>query len=461
MYTTAFKKLTSGSARSYKEASQWLPGGVSANIKYFSPYPLVMKRADGPYLFDIDGNRYIDYNLSYGALILGHGHPVITQVIQSQIHELGTSAFGTPHLLEQEMAKLLVQLYPGIEKVRYTHSGMEAALLAIRLATAWTGKKKIAKFEGHYHGSFDQVLVSVNPSQRSLHQAPVATADSYGMPDEIMKNTLVLPFNDIEQTRAILQKHSHEVGAVILEPVQAGYIPPDPAFLKELRELTRKWKIALIFDEVKTGFRTGLSGAQGYYGVTPDLTALGKVVGGGFPIGVVGGREEIMELCSPVRGKDILSAEADGAQDKPLFHSGTHNGHPLILAAGLATLRLLLDNTEIYRELEQNTWELRRGMEQILDKYGIPGKTVGVGSIFNLVMTSQPVRQIQDVLQSDQALRKKLDAFLLEKGIYVKPLNRFSMSVTHTRAIVDETLDRFERGIRNLTGKEDFVAART
>lgn len=460
MYTIAFKEFTSGSARSYREACQWLPGGVSANIKYFSPYPLVMKRADGPCLVDIDGNRYIDYNLSYGALILGHGHPAITGVIQSQLQELGTSAFGTPHLLEQKMAKLLVQLYPSIEKIRYTHSGMEAALLAIRLATAWTGKKKIAKFEGHYHGSFDQVLVSVNPSQRSTNQVPVATADSFGLPDEITKNTLVLPFNDIEQTKALLDQHSHEIGAVILEPVQAGYIPPDPAFLKELRELTHKWNMVLIFDEVKTGFRVGLSGAQGFYGVSPDLTVLGKVLGGGFPIGVVGGREEIMELCSPVRGKDILSAESGGAISIPLFHSGTHNGHPLILAAGLATLQLL-ENKEIYQELEQNTLKLCKGMERILNEYGIPGKTVGAGSIFNLVMTDQPVRQIQDVLQSDQALRKKLDAFLLEQGIYVKPLNRFSMSVTHTREIVGETLARFERGVRHLIGKEDFVVART
>ncbi len=460
MYTTAFKEFTSGSARSYKEASQWLPGGVSANIKYFSPYPLVMRRAAGPYLVDIDGNCYIDYNLSYGALILGHGHPAISRVIQSQLQELGTSAFGAPHLLEQKMAKLLVKLYPSIEKIRYTHSGMEAALLAIRLATAWTGKRKIAKFEGHYHGSFDQVLVSVNPSQRSKYQAPVATADSYGLPDEVANNTLVLPFNDIEQTRVLLEKHACEIGAVILEPVQAGYIPPDPSFLKELRELTRKWNMVLIFDEVKTGFRMGLSGAQGFYGVSPDLTALGKVLGGGFPIGVVGGREEIMELCSPVRGKDILSAESDGASDKPLFHSGTHNGHPLILAAGLATLQLL-ENNELYQELEQNTLKLRWGIEQILNRYGIPGKTVGVGSIFNLVMTDKPVRQIQDVLHSDQALRRKLDAFLLEQGIYVKPLNRFSVSVAHTRGIVGETLDRFERGIRNLIGKEDFVVART
>ncbi|MBA4600986.1 aspartate aminotransferase family protein [Thermoactinomyces mirandus] len=460
MYTTAFKKYTSGSSRFYQEACQWLPGGVSANIKYFSPYPLVMKEADGPCLIDVDGNRYIDYNLSYGALILGHGHPAIVAAIQSQLQEAGTTTFGTPHLLEQEMGQLLVQLYPSIEKVRYTHSGMEAALLAIRLATAWTGKRKIAKFEGHYHGSFDQVLVSVNPSQRSRSQAPVPTADSYGMPDEITKNTLVLPFNDMEQTKALLEKHVHEIGAVILEPVQAGFIPPDPAFLKELRKMTRKWNMVLIFDEVKTGFRMGLSGAQGFYGVSPDLTALGKVLGGGFPLGVVGGRKEIMELCSPLRGTNILSTESDGVKYKPLFHSGTHNGHPLILTAGLTTLQLLKKD-KVYRDLEQNTMKLRRGMEQILEQYGLPGKTVGVGSIFNLVMTEQPVRQIQDVLQSDQALRKKLDAFLLEQGIYVKPLNRFSTAITHTSEIIGETLDRFERGIRKLTGKEDFVVARS
>ncbi|MGA9175393.1 MAG: aminotransferase class III-fold pyridoxal phosphate-dependent enzyme, partial [Thermoactinomyces sp.] len=210
--------------------------------------------------------------------------------------------------------------------------------------------------------------------------------------------------------------------------------------------------IVLIFDEVKTGFRIGLSGAQGLYGVVPDLTALGKVLGGGFPVGAVGGRQEIMELCSPAGGADILTTQShDPDQDhaKPLFHSGTYNGHPLILSAGLATIQTLKE-TGIYRQLEENTALLKTGIEEIANRHGIIAKTVGAGSIFNLVLTDRPVRQIQDVLESDLALRKKLDAHLLDNGIFIKPLNRFSMSIVHTKEVVDETLERFENGVKKL-----------
>ena len=456
MYTPSFVNQTPGSAQNYKEACEWLPGGVTANIKYFSPYPIMMEKADGAYLWDIDKNRYIDYNLCYGALILGHGHPAVTRAMQSHLKKWGTTSFGAPHLLEQKIAKRLADMYPGIEKVRYTHSGMEAVLLAIRLAAAWTGKKKIVKFDGHYHGSFDQVLINVNPFKKDSDPLPIATADSYGLTDDIVKNTLVLPFNDLEQTAKFLKKHHSEIGAVILEPVQAGYIPPEPEFLIGLRELTKQWEMVLIFDEIKTGFRTSLTGAQGYYGVTPDLTTLGKVLGGGFPIGVVGGRKEIMELCSPARGSDILSMESGDAREKPLFHSGTHNGHPLTLAAGWATLQYL-EKKHVYQSLAANTLRLRKGMEEILNRHGLDGKTVGAGSIFNLVFTDRPVRQVYDVVNSNRDLRKKLDVLLLEQGVYVKPLNRFSTSVAHTPEIIDETLEQFEKGVLKLIKQGVFI----
>ncbi|MFC7439611.1 aspartate aminotransferase family protein [Laceyella putida] len=451
----SFLHDTTRSAQIYKEAARWIPGGVTANIKYFEPYPIVMESAKGPYLHDVDGNQYVDYNLCYGALILGHGHPALSSALQQQLSQIGTAIFGTPHKLETEMARKLADLYPSIEQVRFTNSGLEATLLAIRLATAWTGRTKLAKFEGHYHGSYDQVLISVNPHRRDLAHPPSPTADSNGLPDYYAENTVVLPFNDLDQTADILKKHRHEIAAVIMEPIQGGFIPPDPAFLRGLRELTREYGMVLIFDEVKTGFRIGLSGAQGRYEVIPDLTALGKVLGGGFPVGAVGGKKEIMELCSPAGRTDILTTDSQPAAHEhttPLFHSGTYNGHPLILAAGLATIETL-QTGGAYQQLEESAMKLRTGIEQLLNVHGIVSQTVGVGSIFNLVLKEGSVRQIQDVLESDLSLRKKLDMHIVSHGIFIKPLNRFSISLVHTSKVIDETLERFEHGVKRLVRK--------
>ncbi len=452
--TDLLKAQTQGSADYHEEAARYLPGGVTANIKYFAPYPIAMEVAHGAYIYDLDHNDYIDYNLCYGALLLGHGHPKVTKALKEQLARMGTTVFGAPHKLEVELAKKLVELYPGIDLVRYTNSGLEATLLAIRLAFAWTGKRKLAKFEGHYHGGYDQVLISVNPQERSKDQRPVTTFDSRGIPDYYAENTLVLPFNDLDQTGAILQEHRDELAAVIIEPVQGGFLPPNVEFLKGLRELTQRLGILLIFDEVKTGFRVGLSGAQGLYGVTPDLTALGKVLGGGFPIGAVGGTREIMEICSPTQA-DILTVgtTTDKRQvTDRLFHSGTYNGHPTVLAAGLATIQVL-EEENTYQRLEEATATLRTGMEKILNERGIAARTVGVGTIFNLILSDEPVDQVQDVLRSDLDLRRELDYALLEQGIYLKPLNRFSLSTAHTPDVIAETLERFEGGVKRIFKK--------
>lgn len=450
-----FLNKTAKSSQIFQEAVQWIPGGVTANIKYFDPYPIIMKTADGAYLYDVDGNEYIDFNLCYGALILGHGHAEVSTALTNQLSNIGTSVFGTPHIHEIEMAKTLANLYPSIEKVRFTNSGLEATLLALRFGSAWSKKKKIAKFEGHYHGSHDQVLVGVNPNKRKAHEKPVITRDSLGLPDYYLENTILLPFNDIEQTAEILKAHQHEIATLIMEPIQGGFIPPDPEFLKAVRQLTEQYEIAFIMDEVKTGFRVSLSGAQGLYGVTPDITALGKVLGGGFPVGAVGGRKDIMDLSSPISGVDILSVDVEAkekAQSKPLFHSGTYNGHPLIMTTGFTTIQIL-EKENTYQKLEENTAKLRQGIEQLCTQYGLPGQTVGVGSIFNLVFTEQPVKQVQDVINSDLVLREKLDGHLINRGIFVKPLNRFSMSVAHNQSIIDDTLERFEQAIKDMVGK--------
>ncbi|PTX64813.1 glutamate-1-semialdehyde 2,1-aminomutase [Melghirimyces profundicolus] len=440
---------TRRSAELYEEAARYMPGGVTANIKHFDPYPLFMESASGARLYDVDSNDYIDYNLCYGALMLGHGHPQVLEAVREQLSRMGTPVFGTPHEMEVEMAKKLAALVPGVETVRFTNSGMEATLFALRLARAWTGKRKVAKFEGHYHGGYDQVLVSVSTRERKRGAPPEARADSMGVPEEIREQTVVLPFNDWETTESVLDRQAEELGAVILEPVQAGFIPPDPEFLSKLREYTHRHGIPLIFDEVKTGFRMGLSGAQGRFGVIPDLTALGKVLGGGFPIGAVGGRREIMELASPVRSGDILGGDKGAQGSEVLFHSGTYNGHPTVLSAGLATIRVL-EKAGAFEAVEKATTKLRQGMEEILLRRGFIAQSVGTGTIFNLVFGDHPVREAQDVLRSDLTMRRRLDHLLLEQGIYIKPLNRFSLSTAHVDAEVNETLTRFEAGVKQL-----------
>ena len=322
-----------------------MPGGVTANIKFFEPYPTIMTSGFGAYLTDVDGNEYVDYLLSYGALMTGHGHPKVMEAIRQQIDVDGTLLFGTPHQLEVKMGQKIQQLYPSMEKIRYTNSGTEATLLSIRLAYAYTGKYKIAKFEGHYHGGYDQVLLSINPPVNAAGPAnnPIAISESKGIDPYHLENTVILPFNDIDATREILMIEKDEIAAVIIEPIQGGFIPAEKSFMDELRKLTRELDILLIFDEVKTGFRVSLGGAQELYGIKPDITTLGKVVGGGFPFGIVGGKKEIMEISAPTAASDVFdSSQSKGqALNDVLFHSGTYNGHPTILAAGLATIELL------------------------------------------------------------------------------------------------------------------------
>ncbi|MFA9382100.1 MAG: aspartate aminotransferase family protein, partial [Acetanaerobacterium sp.] len=337
------------------------------NIKYFEPYPIIMRQGHGSRLTDVDGNTYIDYLLCYGALLLGHGHPAVTEAVTKTMEETGTTVFGTPHVMETTMAEVLREIYPSIEMLRYTNSGLEATLFAIRLAFAFTGRSKLAKFEGHYHGGHDRVLVSVNPTADSAGSAdsPTATSESLGLPDYYVQNTVVLPFNDIEATDRLLRCHVEEIACVIIEPVQGGFIPAKPEFMRFLRKITTELGIVLVYDEVKTGFRVSLGGAQEVYDVKPDITALGKVVGGGFAIGVVGGRKDILSLCSPADYTDILAPDAGVARGRQgVFHSGTYNGHPIVLAAGLATIGVLRQG-DVMQRLFASTEYLRTQLEAL------------------------------------------------------------------------------------------------
>ncbi|WP_210468340.1 aspartate aminotransferase family protein [Sporosarcina sp. 6E9] len=448
----AYIEKTPQSLEFSKSAKKIMPGGVTANIKFFEPYPTIMAKGSGAYLTDIDGNEYVDYLLSYGALMTGHGHPKILKAIQEQITNDGTLLFGTPHHLEVKMGQKIQQLYPGMEKLRYTNSGTEATLLSIRLAYAYTGKYKIAKFEGHYHGGFDQVLLSINPSVNAAGPAsnPIAISESKGVDPHHFENTIILPFNDFEATKEILMIEKDEVAAVIIEPIQGGFIPAEKRFMDELRNLTTELGILLIFDEVKTGFRVSLGGAQELYEIKPDITTLGKVVGGGFPFGIVGGKKEIMDISTPSAASDVFDnsqSKASSAQDV-LFHSGTYNGHPTILAAGIATIELL--ENEIQHVFDM-TDKLKTGINQLFSTKGIESQTIGLGSIFNLVLTDRKqIRNYRDLQQSNFKLRKEIDYHLLSLGVYTKPLNRYSLSTAHGEKEIDRTLDAYEKTLNRL-----------
>ncbi|MFD2924134.1 aspartate aminotransferase family protein [Halobacillus naozhouensis] len=448
-----FLRRTPKSKEFSAAAKHVMPGGVTANIKAFDPYPVIMDKGAGAQLYDIDGNQYVDYLLSYGALMLGHGHPAITNAIQSQMEANGTVLFGTPHRLEVEMGRKIMQHYPSMEKVRYTNSGTEATLLAIRMAHAYSGKHKIAKFEGHYHGGYDQVLLSVNPSLDNAGPAtePASVIESKGVDPYHQQHTVVLPFNDLDATAEILRKKKDDIAAVILEPIQSGFIPADQSFMKGLREVTEELGILLIFDEVKTGFRVGLGGAQAVYGTTPDLTTLGKVIGGGFPVGIVGGKQDVLMTSAPTSNSDVFdSSHSKSSQAKDvLFHSGTYNGHPTILAAGLATINVLEQEMD---HVVTMTNKLKKGLSELFGKHGISMQTIGLGSIFNVVITDkETIGNHRDFQQANFSMRKELDFLLLNEGIYTKPLNRYSLSTVHGEKEIQDTLAAYEQALSKLT----------
>ncbi|HEY5001455.1 MAG TPA: aminotransferase class III-fold pyridoxal phosphate-dependent enzyme, partial [Candidatus Cryosericum sp.] len=336
-----FKELyaakTPASRKLSERARQTLPAGVVANVKYFAPYPLFMQRAGGSHLWDVDGNEYIDYCLAFGPLILGHGHPAVVKAVAESFTTWGTTIFGTPNELEIQYAEKLMSMLPIGGKVRLTNSGSEATYLALQLGRAATGKSAIARFEGHYHGWHYEGVLSNTPRAADYGDPdrPASVAGSRGTPASILEETLVLPFNDLDACRTLLTANRERVGTVIVEPSPRAFYQTDPAFLEGLRALTRELGMVLIFDEIMSGFRSGPKGAAGIFGVEPDLMTLGKIIGGGFPMGAVAGREELLDLTSPL------------SSGGSVFHSGTFNGAVQVLAAGLATLDILSDESQM------------------------------------------------------------------------------------------------------------------
>ncbi len=387
----------------FAQARQLLPGGVDSPVRAFRAVggqPVFIERGAGPYLYDVDGNRYIDYVLSWGPLILGHAHPAVVSALKEAVGR-GTS-FGAPNPLEIELARWVQSFMPGIEMLRFVNSGTEATMSALRLARAFTRRDKIVKFEGCYHGHADMLLVRAGSGVATL-----GLPDSPGVPAATVQDTLVARYNDLESVEQLFRQHPEEIAAVIVEPVAGnmGVVPPLDGFLNGLRSLTAAHGALLVFDEVMTGFRVHPGGAQGLYGIQPDLTTLGKVIGGGLPVGAYGGRREIMEMVAPAG---------------PVYQAGTLSGNPLAMAAGIATL-VELARPETWIQLERTSEQLANGCARAAREVGVPVRQTRVGTMFSLFFTEAPVYDWQSVKASDIDRFARFFRAMLARGIYLAP----------------------------------------
>lgn len=427
-----YRLATPGSAAFFARAAARLPAGVTSNVKFFPPYPVYMTRGDGAHLWDVDGREYIDYCLAYGPLVTGHGHPRVLEAVRSEIERAGTLILGAPSDLELRLADRIAALLPSAEMVRFTSSGTEATLHALRIARGATGRSRVVKFEGHYHGVHDHVLWNLDQPL-----PPKAAAD--GIPAATAAQTVVLPWNDASALARGLDE-ADDVAAVIVEPVARGVLHPDAAFLHALRDETARRGIVLIFDEVVVWPRVGLGGAQGLYGVTPDLTALGKAIGGGLPLGALAGRRDLMALTVPRAGRP-----ADDASPY-VFHGGTYNGTPIALAAGLAVLNIL-EEPGVMDALDARAKQLRDGLADLAARHGLPLQVLGRGSVVDFYFADASIGTSRDVWRSDLARRRALDYRLIAAGVYNAPVHRYHLSLAHTGADIASTLERIERAL--------------
>ncbi|WP_144511028.1 glutamate-1-semialdehyde 2,1-aminomutase [Bacillus sp. FJAT-22090] len=414
------------SKQAFTEAKELMPGGVNSPVRAFKSVdmdPIFMKSGKGAILTDIDGNEYIDYVLSWGPLILGHTEPNVVKAIQ-EVAETGTS-FGASTLIENKLAKLVMERVPSIEMVRMVSSGTEATMSALRLARGYTGKNKILKFEGSYHGHGDSLLIKAGSGVATL-----GLPDSPGVPESIAKNTIAVPYNDLESVRHVFENFGDDLAAVIVEPVAGnmGVVPPLEGFLEGLRELTEQYGTLLIFDEVMTGFRVGYNCAQGYFGVTPDLTCLGKVIGGGLPVGAFGGKREIMEMIAP---------------SGPVYQAGTLSGNPLAMTAGYETLTRL--NEDSYKYFIKLGDLLEKGFREAATKYNIPHTVNRAGSMIGFFLTNEDVINFDTAKTSDLELFAKYFRLMAEEGIYLPPsqFEGLFLSSAHTEEHIEKTVQAF------------------
>lgn len=421
------------SRQAFEEAKTVMPGGVNSPVRAFKSVgltPVYVERGAGSRIYDIDGNEYIDYVGSWGPLIMGHAHPAVVRALHDATAK-GTS-FGAPTLLETEMAKLVAERVPSIDIVRMVSSGTEATMSAIRLARGYTGRNKIMKFEGSYHGHADSLLIKAGSGVATL-----GLPDSPGVPEGVASNTIAVPYNDLASVELAFQRFGSEIAGVIVEPVAGnmGVVPPQPGFLEGLRKLTTEHGSLLIFDEVMTGFRVDRHCAQGRFGVTPDLTCLGKVIGGGLPVGAYGGKREIMEQIAPVG---------------PIYQAGTLSGNPLAMTAGYTTLSLL--TPEVYDRLEVLSARLEAGFVANAREKGIPCRINRVGSMVCPFFTEAEVVNYDTAKSSDLDLFRRYFAAMIEEGINIAPSQFEGMFVSgvHTEADIDATIEAHRRALQKL-----------
>ncbi|MFO7540083.1 MAG: glutamate-1-semialdehyde 2,1-aminomutase [Chloroflexota bacterium] len=418
----------------YAEAVELLPGGVDSPVRAFKSVggqPIFIDRGEGAYLVDVDGNRYIDYVLSWGPLILGHAHPDVVAALQTAVAR-GTS-YGAPSPLESELAKLVQQLMPTIEMVRFVNSGTEATMSALRLARAFTGRSKLIKFQGNYHGHADMLLVQAGSGVVTL-----GLPDSPGVPAATTADTLVATFNDLDSVQQLFEQFPNEIAAVIVEPVSGnmGLVPPVDGFLSGLRQLTDQAQALLIFDEVMTGFRVHPGGAQTLYGVKPDLTALGKVIGGGLPVGAYGGRREIMEMVAPVG---------------PMYQAGTLSGNPLAMTAGIQTLKGIM-NEAVWPQFEARGNQLVSGLAEAAKAAGIAIVHNRVGTMFGFFFTDQPVTDYNSAKTADTGRFARFFQAMLRQGVYLAP-SQFEagfLSTAHGETEIAATIAAAEQAFASL-----------
>ncbi|MGY6214784.1 glutamate-1-semialdehyde 2,1-aminomutase [Methylolobus aquaticus] len=414
----------------FLEAQQYIPGGVNSPVRAFRGVggdPLFIARAAGPHLYDTAGRTYIDYVGSWGPMVLGHAHPAVLSAVHAAV-DRGLS-YGAPTLIETEMARRLCELVPSLELVRMVSSGTEATMSAIRLARGYTGRDKILKFEGCYHGHSDSLLVKAGSGALTL-----GVPSSPGVPASLAEHTLTAAFNDSEQTELLFAEYGEQIAGVIVEPVAGNMncVPPAPGFLETLREQCTRYGSVLIFDEVMTGFRVGIGGAQALYGVIPDLTTLGKVVGGGMPVGAFGGRRDIMERIAPLG---------------PVYQAGTLSGNPVAMTAGLKTLELIA-KPGFFERLADLTRYLTEGLSERALRAGIPFMAQSVGGMFGLFFTPEAeITRFEQVMACDQERFRRFFHGMLEEGVYLAPsaFEAGFVSIAHDEPVIDQTLAAADR----------------
>ncbi|WP_094227844.1 glutamate-1-semialdehyde 2,1-aminomutase [Methanolobus psychrotolerans] len=412
----------------YNKARTLLPGGVSSPVRAIKPYPFYTESACGSKITDIDGNEYIDYCLAYGPKILGHAHPQIKQAIISQLDK--GWLYGTPTELEVNLAERIAGLYPSIDMLRFVSTGTEATMSALRAARGFTGKNKFIKIEGGFHGAHDSVLVKAGSGATTLGKP-----DSLGIPEDFTKHTLQIPFNDIEALTAVIEKSKDDVAALIIEPVlgNIGPVLPESDYLMDVRKVTEENNVVLIFDEVITGFRLAMGGAQEYFGVTPDMTTLGKIIGGGLPIGVFGGKKDIIEMIAP---------------SGSVYQAGTFSGSPASVAAGLTVLDIL-EKEEVHKNLNATGDMLRSRLSEIVTDMRLDYNVVGIASMFKIFFGEKPLNY-QEVLKCDKEGYLKFFFKMLESGVFLPP-SQFEtnfISTAHTEDDIEKTLLAYEANLK-------------